>query len=334
MHDRSSRRSVGDHGQHGVIGSTLWLLLELTILFFGVAFAVQLIQRVLGEDRVRAWMGGHPVLSALKGIAIGFVTPFCTYSAIPMLVGMRQAGVPTAGYVAFLSAAPVLDPVLFGALVIIAGGEAAVIYSAIAFVAAMLLALTAEYVGIDRYLKPLPASMVMVGSASGEPGALPASEETCDSAAPPCGVDADEPWQGIAVEGGRAVRAAVGLLRSVGPLLLAGVAVGLLIEAAVSPDTVARLTGNNAEWSIPVSALLGTPLYLQTSVLVPIGHSLTAAGVGIGAVVALTISGAGANIPEFLILTKLVERRLLGIFFGYVFVVAVAGGLLAQAILG
>lgn len=318
-----------------MIAGTFWLLIELTILFFGVAFAIQLIQRVLGEERVRSWMGGHPIISALKGIAIGFVTPFCTYSAIPMLVGMRQAGVPTAGYVAFLSAAPVLDPVLFGALVIIAGTQAAVIYSVIAFVAAMVLALTAEYVGIDKFLKPLPASLIPVGVTSGAVSqAAGATSVEPDSPAPTCGVDATQPWQGIRIESTRAFRAALELLRSVGPLLLAGVAVGLAIEAAVSPETVARLTGNNAEWSIPVSAILGTPLYLQTSVLVPIAHSLTAAGVGIGAVVALTISGAGANIPEFLILTKLVERRLLAIFFAYVFVVAVTGGLLAQAILG
>ena len=52
---------------------------------------------------------------------VGFVTPFCTYSAIPMLVGFRQAGVQPAGYVAFIVAAPVLDPLLFGALVLIVG---------------------------------------------------------------------------------------------------------------------------------------------------------------------------------------------------------------------
>lgn len=70
------------------------LLGELVALFFGVAFAIQLFQRRLGPERLRSWMGGTPVASALKGIAVGFVTPFCTYSAIPMLVGLRQAGVP------------------------------------------------------------------------------------------------------------------------------------------------------------------------------------------------------------------------------------------------
>ncbi len=135
-----------------MIADTAWLLAELVALFFGVAFVIQLIQRRLGPQRLRSWMGGTPVASALKGIAIGFVTPFCTYSAIPMLVGLRQAGVPPAGYVAFITAAPVLDPVLFGALVLIVGPAAALLYALIAFTGAMTLALVAQRTNIEAHL--------------------------------------------------------------------------------------------------------------------------------------------------------------------------------------
>ena len=89
---------------------TVVLLVELVVLFVGVSFLVEILQRRFGPKRLRRWMGGRPVVAALKGIVIGFVTPFCTYSSIPLLVGMRRAGVPPAGYVAFISAAPVLDP--------------------------------------------------------------------------------------------------------------------------------------------------------------------------------------------------------------------------------
>jgi len=58
------------------------------------------------------------------------------------------------------------------------------------------------------------------------------------------------------------------------------------------------------------------------------------AGIGIGAIVALTISGAGANVPEFVVLTKLAQWRLIAVFFAYVFLVAMTGGLLAQLMIG
>jgi len=145
----------GDHESGLLMVDAGWLLAELLVLFLAVSFAIHLVQRRFGPERVRRWMGGAPVTAALKGIAVGFATPFCTYSAIPMLVGLGQAGVPSAGYVAFVSAAPVLDPVLFGALVIIVGLPAASVYMVVAFVGAMTLALVAQRLGVELSLEGL-----------------------------------------------------------------------------------------------------------------------------------------------------------------------------------
>lgn len=292
---------------------TLWLVLELAALFFGVTFLVQLFQRRMGGERLRAWMGGTPVLAALKGIAVGFITPFCTFTAIPMLLGLRQASVPAAGYVAFIVAAPVLDPVLFGALVLIVGIESALVYAAVAFTAAMLLALTAEMVGIESHFKPLAFA------ADG-----PATGSSCSPS--------EDEWTGLAAESRAAAASARSLLATMAPLLAAGIAISIVIETFVPASVVAELTSVEPRLAIPVAAAIGTPLYVSTGVFVPIADSLTSAGVGVGAIVALTIAGAGANIPEFVILSKLVRPRLISIFFAYVFGVAIVGGALAQGI--
>ena len=71
--------------------ATVILVVELAALLVGVAFAVELLQRRLGAERLRRWMGGRPITAALKGIALGFITPFCTYSAS---VGMSTVCAP------------------------------------------------------------------------------------------------------------------------------------------------------------------------------------------------------------------------------------------------
>ena len=339
------------------------LLAELVALFFGVTFAVYLVQRRLGSERLRAWMGGSPVASAVKGIGIGFVTPFCTYSAIPMLIGLRQARVPPAGYVAFITAAPVLDPVMLGALILIVGPWAAALYVAVAFSAALGLALLAQRSNIESLLKPLPVGPpALAGGAARSSVAMPSevvtAAHTAESQAPipalgeatddyptddglsagdrACAASAcddETPWQGLRAESVLALRSAVALLRSIAWILLAGLAVGMAIEMAVSPEDVAAITGDNGAFAIPIAAALGTPLYIETSLFIPIADALAGAGVGVGAIVALTISGAGANIPEFVILTKLAQRRLIVVFIGYVFAVALVGGTLAHLLL-
>lgn len=324
-HGRARRRRAG------VINSTIFLVVELVVLFAGVAFAVELLQRRLGPDRLRNWMGGPPLVAALKGIVVGLITPFCTYSAVPLLIGLRRAGVPTAGYVAFIVAAPVLDPVLFGALALIVGLDVAIGYFAIAFSAALTLALIAQRIGIERHLKPLPVTRSMTPTAAviGAPAPLPTAPEA----------DApdrrhDEQWNGLPPEAAAAAGSTGALFRSFGPVLALalGVAVGLAIEALVSPDIAARLTGDNSTLAIPIAAALGTPLYLSTELFIPIADALQSAGVGTGAIVALTIAEAGANVPEFIILTRLARRRLIAIFFVYAFAIAALGGLVAQTI--
>ena len=302
------------------------LLAELVALFFGVSFAVQLLQRRLGEERLRAWMGGPPPVAALKGIAVGFITPFCTYSAIPLLVGFRQAGVPAAGFVAFIVAAPVLDPILFGALVLIVGFTAAVTYLLVAFTAAFALALAAERINITRWLKPLPASLLP---------ALECSSQDTPTLDDPAACDAlpdTTAWRGLTTEAPHAARTAATLLRSMAPLLLAGVAIGLAITELLPASAAARITGVRDVFAIPLAAALGTPMYVNTELFVPIADSLGTAGVSTGAIIALTIAGAGANVPEFVILGRLAQLRLVGAFFGYVFLIAIVGGLLAEAI--
>jgi uncharacterized membrane protein YraQ (UPF0718 family) len=289
-------------------------------LIIGVTFLVQLAQRRLGPDRIRSIMGGRPFIAALKGIAIGFATPFCTYSAIPMLIGLRQAKVPPAGYVAFIVAAPVLDPILFGALSVIIGFEAAIIYMVIAFTAAMVLAMTAQAVGIEQHLEPVDDRQRVAAFAGTGTGAA-------------IELAAEPEWLGLAIEAGPAWRRSVALLRSMLPLLVLGVAIGLGIETLVDAESAARITGEHETFAIPIAAALGTPLYISTELYVPIADSLTESGVSTGAIVALTIAGAGANVPEFILLTRFASRRIVGLFFAYVFAVAVVGGVVSSLLL-
>lgn len=315
-----------------MIEAALLLLAELAALFIGVSFLIALLQRRVGEERLRRWMGGTPLVSALKGIGVGFVTPFCTYSAIPMLVGLRQARVPVAGYVAFIVAAPVLDPVLFGALVLIVGLKAAFVYFVVAFVAALSLALLAQRFGVERYLKPV-ATLVGAG-APRVPGSagdvMPL--EACNSAS--CPNTEERAWQGFGSETRLAGESALRLFGAMAPVLLVGVGIGVGIELFVPADLVSSVAGGTSHAAIPVAAALGTPLYINTALFVPIADSLSAVGVGIGAIVALTIAGAGANVPEFVILGRLATTRVVLVFVGYVFAVAVVGGFLAQGVAG
>ena len=116
-------------------------------------------------------------------------------------------------------------------------------------------------------------------------------------------------------------------------MIAAGVGVGLAIGMLAPTDALAGVAGAHNPLAVPAAAATGIPLYFGTELFIPIGDALHAKGAGTGSIVALVIAGAGANIPEFALLTKIARGRVVAAFFAYVFAVAVAAGLLTDLIL-
>ena len=170
------------------------------------------------------------------------------------------------------------------------------------------MALVAERFDIERFMKPLDERL---GIATGEP---------------------ETKWSGMRTEWRPAATAATGLVRAMLPLLTIGVVIGVAMTSFISPDAASRFSLLGDWVTIPAAAAFGTPLYFNTELFVPIADGLRSAGIGIGAIVALTIAGAGANVPEFVILSKLASRRVLAVFGSYIFVVAIVGGFLTESL--
>jgi uncharacterized membrane protein YraQ (UPF0718 family) len=333
-----------------VLVTFVTFLSELVVLFLVVSFTITLLTRWVGLDRVSRWMGGGPVQSALKGIALDFATPFCTYSAIPMLVGLRQADVRTAGTVGFLLAAPVLDPLLFAAFAVLFSPWMATSYSVVAFAGVLSVSLLVDWTGVDEF-RPLSAAGSAVPESScsadtsvsrGTGTVVQAPEDrSCGSGVMPCSTDSalesgedngweENAWKGWRAESKDAWQEAVDLTRSMAWHIVGAVAIAALVMGYLPEDVLLSVAGPDRWYTIPAAALVGVPFYVSVEALAPVGAALASKGMCVGAVFALTIAGAGVNVPEFALLDKLLTRRGLVGLVGAVFTVAVAGGFVME----
>lgn len=67
--------------------------LELVVLFIGIAFLVSLILQYVSPERVQKALAGKRLgLGNLIAAVFGGVTPFCSCSAVPMLMGLLELG--------------------------------------------------------------------------------------------------------------------------------------------------------------------------------------------------------------------------------------------------
>lgn len=123
-----------------------------------------------------------------------------------------------------------------------------------------------------------------------------------------------------------AVKEAWTLYISVLPYLLIGVLFDSVMHDVIPQETIAKYVGDNAFWAVPIAAILGIPLYVNSTTILPIGVALAGAGVGFGPIIALIIGGTGASIPEIILLKKMFKPQLIVAFIVSVFALAISAG--------
>jgi len=280
------------------------IAVELTVLFIGITFLVGLIQEYVSDETIKKAMGGrHKVVGSILGAGFGALTPFCSCSTIPMLLGMLNAGVPFAAAMAFLLSSPLLNPVIISLFVILLGWKVASFYFAITFVGTVIISLLLDGLGFASHVKP---------------AAVIRSSCDCQQA-----TDAKSRIQ-------RSARFAFSLFRQLMPYLLIGAGIGAFIHGFVPTEIVSRFAGPSNPLAVPVAATVGIPLYIRAETMIPIGLALTEKGMSVGAVLALIIGGAGASIPELALLSAIFKKKLLSAFVVTVFVIAVTAGYLTN----
>jgi len=280
------------------------IAVELAVLFIGITFLVGLIQEYVPDETIKKALGGrNKVIGSILGAGFGALTPFCSCSTIPLLLGMLKAGVPFAAAMAFLFSSPLLNPVIVSLFIVLLGWKVASLYFVIVFAAAIVIGLLLDGLGFSGYVKP--AAVV---------------RKCCDCQQ---ATDAKSRIQ-------RSAGFAFGLFRQLMPYLLLGAGIGAFIHGFVPTDIVTRLAGPSNPLAVPVAAIVGIPLYIRAETMIPIGLALIEKGMSVGAVLALIIGGAGASIPELTLLSAIFKKRLLAAFVVTIFTIAVAAGYLAN----
>jgi len=279
---------------------------ELIILFIGISFLVGLIQEYVPAERIKNTLSRQRAgVGYVLGAGFGAITPFCSCSTIPILVGMLEIGIPFGVAMSFLIASPILNPIIVSLFVALLGWRISAIYVVLTFFAAVILGFMFDRFGFANQLK----SVALIN-------------ENDDIT-----VDTD-----VKSRIKRSARSAWALFVQLIPYLFIGAAIGAFIYGFVPEGFLTSFAGADNPFAIPIAAAIGVPMYIRAETLIPIGLALTKKGMSVGAVMALVIGGTGASIPEVSMLTAIFKKKLLIAFILTIFAVAVIAGYLFNLI--
>lgn len=280
-----------------VLKSFLSIAFELTLLFIGISFFISLIQGVIPYEKLEKLMEkSHPLTSAAVALLFAFITPFCSCSTIPVVVNLLNKKVRFGIVMIFLFASPVLDPTILTLMIAVLGVKVAIAYTIITSILSVLIGFLLERFKFETQVK----EVIITG--------YHPSTKRFD-------------WKIALAE-------TIQLMKTVYPFLIIGAGIGAIIHGAVPTDWITTYMGGDNWWLVPIAAIIGIPLYIRLSTMIPISQIMIAKGMALGPVMALMISSAGASLPELTLLNSIFKKRLVFAFICSVFTMSSISGFL------
>ncbi len=265
------------------------LLLVLIIFFVGI------IRTYFTPERTRKALEGKKTFTGnVMAATLGIVTPFCSCSAIPLFLGFVESGVPLGVTFSFLISAPMINEVAIILLYGMFGWKVAAIYVGTGLVIAILAGWVIGLLKLEKWVEPWVYQTHL-----GDNGL---QEEKLS-------------FLNRINLGYDAVKEIVG---KVWIYVALGILVGAGAHGYVPEEFMAALMGKSAWYSIPLSILIGIPLYSNAAGIVPIVSVLIEKGASLGTALAFMMAVIGLSLPEMVILRKVLKLPLIFTFIGIV----------------
>lgn len=334
-----------------------WPFLLLSVV---LASAVQV---YLGTDRLASWLRARTGLAVVGAVVLAVLTPFCSCGTTAVVLGALAASVPWAPVVAFMVASPLTSPAEYALSWGLFGGAFATTY----FLAAPAIGLLAGWAAhqLERHgrlarqhrlaaptapaalhtTEPVPAAScgpttapsirevgtVLTLDPAGTPGCCTATHPDRQEQQPTACASGSVPRSDHGAPRARGQQLAAALwanTRRLGLLFFGFTALGYLLIRLIPTSVLTGLLGNDSPFAVPLAALLGIPVYVNSEGSLPMVASLMQGGMGSGAAMAFLITGAGTSIGAVSGMLLIARWRVVALVTGSLLVGAIATGYL------
>ncbi|EZU12724.1 hypothetical protein U911_01477 [Staphylococcus aureus 07-03451] len=286
------------------IKTFLMLFFELLLLFIVVSFIVSLIQQVVSEEKIKKLLSKpNKAINYILGMIFGAITPFCSCSTIPILAGLLNSKVPFGPAMSFLIASPLMNPLMIFMLWVLLGWKVAIVYFVVLAFFSILTGLVFSKMNLAEAYKGV--------NVKGD------------------GFFANK----TASRFKQALNDAWAFLYPMLPYLIIGVFIGAFIYGFIPEEFITKYASGDGFISVLISSVIGIPMYIRPETMLPIAEALVSKGMSLGTVVSLIIGGAGASIPEVVLLSKLFKKKFVISFVIAILLVAIATGLIVNIII-
>ncbi|XPV68953.1 MAG: permease [Halarcobacter sp.] len=282
---------------------------KIFILLIGIIFLVSYLRTWFNVEKVRAYLQGKSEFTGNVFASIfGIITPFCTCSAIPLFLGFLQARIPLGVTFSFLISAPLNNEIAIAMLFSLFGWKITAIYIGFGLLVAIVGGYIIGKLKMEKYI--LLDIQPMEGCCKNPTIDLDNKTRIKDA------------WVYT-----------MDIFKKIYLYVIIGVSVGAFIHGYIPTDFIAKYTGGDAWYTVPLSVILGIPMYASAAGVMPLVEVLTSKGMLLGSALSFMMAVTALSLPEAMILKRLLHTKLIVTFFAIIGIGIIIIGYIFNAIL-
>jgi uncharacterized membrane protein YraQ (UPF0718 family) len=281
------------------LANTLWFflstILKIGLLLVLIIFLMGVVRSYFSPEKARQGLEGKSLLAGnIMASGLGIVTPFCSCSAIPLFLGFVETGIPLGVTFSFLIAAPLINEVAIIMLVGLFGWKTGLVYVGAGFLIAVSAGWIIGKLKLERWVQDW-VYQTKFGNAQ-----------------------INEPSLTLEDRIKHGLEAVKEIIAKIWIYVMIGVGIGAFIHGYIPDNYLVSLMNKSTWYSVPLSVLIGVPMYSCTAGVVPIASALIEKGVPLGTALAFMMSVIGISLPELIILKKVLKLPFILTFVGII----------------
>jgi uncharacterized membrane protein YraQ (UPF0718 family) len=268
--------------------------IKIFILLISIIFLVSYLRTWFNVEKVRAYLQGKSEFTGnILASLFGIITPFCSCSAIPLFLGFIQARIPLGVTFSFLISAPLNNEVAIAMLFGLFGWKITAIYIGFGLVVAIVGGFVIGKLNMEKYI--LLEVKPMEGCCENPTIELGSKDRV------------KEAWDYT-----------IDIFKKIYLYVIIGVGIGAFIHGYIPTDFIAKYTGGDAWYTVPLAVILGIPMYSSAAGVMPLVEVLTSKGMLLGSALAFMMAVTSLSLPEAMILKRILHTKLIVLFFSIV----------------
>ena len=288
--------------------------IKIAILLFLITILMGMVNSYFPVEKIRNYLSRNKMygLEYLFASSFGVITPFCSCSSVPLFIGFVKGGIPLGITFTYLITAPLVNEVAIAIFAGAFGFKVTALYVCMGIILGIVGGFTLGKMKLERHLTPWVQNIKANAEIEEE---LNEEKLTLSQRFP------------------FILKEAFNIVKGVSLYIVIGIGIGAAMHGFLPTGFFEQYINKGQWYAVPLAVLIGVPMYSNAAGVIPIIQVLVAKGVPLGTAIAFMMAVIGLSLPEALLLKKVMNGKLIAIYFSTITFFMILSGYLFNIIL-